>query len=139
MAEAGDSERRDPSPPPPPLKKTREVNHHDHGAFRSDDPDTAVDAGLRTKTQPLEDKVLRVLRSVYPDTLAAIEVARILEKEEGRDGEYIWSISPRMRPLIDKGLIEEVGKRSVLNSNGKPRLMIILRAVMPQGWTKPAT
>lgn len=46
-----------------------------------------------------------------------------------KDGQGIWSISPRMAPLERKGLIECSGVRSCLNSSGKPRQMKVWRAI----------
>jgi len=71
---------------------------------RSTDPGTshAGEAKVKPRVTKLRYKILRVLSD--RGSLTTLEMA-------DRTGEYINSITPRMRPLADDGFVEQVAER----------------------------
>lgn len=90
-----------------------------HGLVRHTDPQPSHDAAARVEVTRLEGVVLDTLGKRPATWLTSIEVSHL-------SGEDKWSISPRMKPLYEKGKIER-GKKMGLNSNGKPREMLAYR------------
>lgn len=82
-------------PPKPIVRET--------GLARNTDPDTSQAAAQSFDPTRLEAVVLEVLRQ-HKEGLTSTEVADIL-------GIGLWSISPRLRPLANKGLIRDSGRR----------------------------
>ena len=70
---------------------------------RRTDPDTSHIAALTVDANRLEKLVLSMLDR-YPDGLTVKEVATYLHIDK-------WSISPRMKPLEKKGLLERTAER----------------------------
>lgn len=69
---------------------------------RHTDPATSVRAAASVSTGNLERRVLRVLR-VAQQPKTSHEIASIL-------GEHLVSVSPRMKPLEERGLVVREGK-----------------------------
>jgi len=85
-----------------------EMNFRDRGeAFaRNTDPETsqvAADDIQGSKANWYEQRVLNVLRS-YPDGLTTHEISDI-------SAMYYATVTPRMKPLMAKGLIKDSGKK----------------------------
>ncbi len=70
---------------------------------RRRDPDTAKKAAARVPVADLEGRVLRALR-LSRDGMTTHELARLLKVD-------LVSVSPRMRPLAEKGLVQDSGER----------------------------
>ena len=70
---------------------------------RRADPPTSRAAAALVSTTDLEALVLAILRE-HQAGLTSHEVAALLNRE-------LVSISPRMRPLCDKGCVRETGRR----------------------------
>jgi Fic family protein len=83
------------------------------GRFRNNDPDTSREAAMKLDATRLQQIVLNTLGQ-FPSGLTAHEVADIT-------GIALVTISPRMKPLEEKGAVERVGKR------------------VPQGYTRKQT
>lgn len=85
-------------------------------SFRSNDPSTSVAASASLNTAALEGLVLDVIRT-FPDGCIADEVEKALPQLR------LVSISPRFRPLMNKGLIVDTGERRMAVSGRKQRVM----------------
>tara|TARA_R110000868_G_scaffold137858_1_gene351519 strand:- start:1295 stop:1603 length:309 start_codon:yes stop_codon:yes gene_type:complete len=75
-------------------------------AARSTDPDTSTDAAVRirgSRANAKEMAALNILRQ-NPDGLTSHEITDAI-------GENWGSITPRLKPLMKKGLIEDSGLR----------------------------
>lgn len=86
---------------------------------RNSDPSTSHDAAQRVRFSKLQLKVLNLLR-LRGEWMTSIEISEAL-------GIHVWSISPRMKPLLVRGLVEN-RKMKGDNSNGKERLLLHWRA-----------
>ena len=84
----------------------------DKGSYRRADPDTSVDAALETDASRLQRKVLEVL--AHGD-FTTEEIATY-------SGETLQSITPRMVPLEEKGLIARTTKRRP-GASGRARIV----------------
>ena len=74
---------------------------------RSNDPETSVEAACGIDTTDLERKVYEVVASFGRNGCIANDVeARLLSHAS-------HTITPRFRPLLNKGLIEETGEKRV--------------------------
>jgi predicted transcriptional regulator len=89
----------------------------DYGSSRSTDPDTSHDAA-KFDTSFLQQQVLFTLLKEGP--LTSEEVSELLHIN-------IVSISPRFKPLLNKGLIMDTGQR---RKNRSGRSAILWRAVV---------
>lgn len=69
---------------------------------RASDPETSHEAAAKVNVGELEAKVLKVLR-VAEGPKSSHDIAAIL-------GAELVSISPRMKPLEARGLVERAGK-----------------------------
>ena len=90
---------------------------------RSSDPQTSHDAAERVKTTRLESLVYKTLKECG-QPMTALCVSRKIGIDK-------WSISPRFKPLEDKGLIERAGTMTVLNSGGNPRKLNAWKVTTP--------
>lgn len=90
---------------------------HDPGAVRSTDPDTSVEAALSIKATELESRVLDAIMR-RADGATSHEISESLHMS-------LVTVSPRLRPLVRKGLIEDSGERRVGESG---RRSIVWRA-----------
>src|SRR5260370_32383305 len=72
------------------------------GRSRRRDPDTSKKAARSVPVADLEERVLRALRLLKGATTH--ELAWLLKVD-------LVSVSPRMRPLVEKGLVQDSGKR----------------------------
>ena len=89
---------------------------------RNTDPDTSHDAANKFDATKCEAIVLASLRA-NPDGLTNHEVSELTGLEIG-------SVSPRMRPLVRKELVEDSGERRVPNvRKARKRGQIIWKAV----------
>ena len=70
---------------------------------RRTDPDTSHIAALTVDANKLEKLVVSALAQ-YPDGCTVKEISAILDIDK-------WSISPRMKPLEGKGLVERTAER----------------------------
>ena|ERR1700686_890979 len=77
-------------------------------AFHKNDPVTAKAAAKSVDTSFLETMVLNYLRD-NPAGLTAHEIAT-------KSGESLVTISPRMRPLVRRGLVEDSGETRATDS-----------------------
>lgn len=75
----------------------------EHARARRSDPVTSKAAAASVEVARMEGKVLEVLRQ-YPAGLTTEQIT-------GYTGEPLVSISPRLRPLTEKGLVEDSGER----------------------------
>jgi hypothetical protein len=73
------------------------------GYARSGDPDTSHDAAASINTAYVEGLVMSALE-FFPEGATSIQLAKAL-------GLTPWSISPRMKPLRQKGLVVDSGER----------------------------
>jgi predicted transcriptional regulator len=85
---------------------------------RNSDPLTSLDAADRVPVHTLEALVLRHLCWAYPNGLTSYQVAEA-------SGISLVTLSPRFKPLEQKGLIERTKQRD----QGR----IVWRAMMGQG------
>lgn len=90
-----------------------------HALSRNSDPDTSREAGLSIDVTRLEGIILDKLRRYAAPGATAYELAEAL-------GMSLVSVSPRMRPLVEKRRIVDTGFR-VRGAAG--RNQIIWRAV----------
>lgn len=81
---------------------------------RRRDPRTSHEAAESIRLTHMERKVCECYKASYPLALTSGEVANRLGWE--RD-----SVSPRIRPLVRKGLLEDSGRRKVAPS-GRRRI-----------------
>ena len=70
---------------------------------RRTDPDTSHVAALTVDANRLEGLVVALLER-HPDGLIVKEIAVLLDIDK-------WSISPRMKPLEEKGLVQRTADR----------------------------
>ena len=70
---------------------------------RRTDPDTSHVAALTVDANRLERLVAALLQE-HPDGLIVKEIASLLDIDK-------WSISPRMKPLEEKGLVQRTADR----------------------------
>jgi hypothetical protein len=70
---------------------------------RRNDPETSKDAARSVPVADLEASVLDTLKS-HPSGLTSHEIARLLSAE-------LVSVSPRLRPLVEKNLVKDSGRR----------------------------
>ncbi len=89
------------------------------GRARRRDPDTAKKAAASVPVADLEARVLRALR-LSKAGMTTHELAWLLKVD-------LVSVSPRMRPLAEKGLVQDSGRRAVWPDSG--RSSIVWRAV----------
>lgn len=87
------------------------------GRARRRDPDTAKKAAAKVLVADLEARVLKALRLLKGATTH--ELAWLLKVD-------LVSVSPRMRPLAEKGLVQDSGERRRGESG---RASIVWRAV----------
>lgn len=85
------------------------------GRARHRDPDTAKAAAKSTDATRLEGLVLEELRKAEPDGLTTEELA-------DRLGISLVSVSPRLRPLVNKGRVIDSGGRR-RNRSGKKAIV----------------
>lgn len=84
----------------------------EHGAARIADPDTAKTAAASVRVADLEERVLKALRKYPLAGMTSHELAVYLNIE-------LVSISPRLRPLVNKGLVVDSGERRQGDSHRK--------------------
>lgn len=89
---------------------------------RDTDPSTSHEAAAKVRPTRLEAEVLGVLR----ESGAWLSVIQIGEEMDL----HPWSVSPRLRPLFRKGLVD-VRKEPRVNSEGNTANMQVWRAVRP--------
>jgi Mn-dependent DtxR family transcriptional regulator len=77
---------------------------------RHSDPDTSHEAAHKMSFTDKEQMVYAALAETGVP-MTSLCVARALDVDP-------WSVSPRFKPLEDKGAIERCGKLTVLNSSG---------------------
>lgn len=75
----------------------------EHGRARRSDPDTAKKAARSVPVADLEERVLECLRWSRAG-LTTHELSRLLKAD-------LVSVSPRMRPLVQKNLVKDSGQR----------------------------
>jgi DNA-binding MarR family transcriptional regulator len=90
---------------------------------RLSDPSTSHAAAERIRNTKLEAEVLAMLR-MSGLWLSVIEIAEVMGIDK-------WSVSPRLRPLHRKGLVE-VRVEPRLNSSDKIRGMQVWHAIRPK-------
>lgn len=86
---------------------------------RSDDPSTSVAAAAAVKTTELEDLVLEELFA-NPQGMTTRQIAAAVQRD-------LVSISPRMKPLVDKNAVKDSGIRTRGPSG---RFQIVWQAVV---------
>jgi predicted transcriptional regulator len=91
----------------------RVFNHLPEGKARRSDPETSRLAAMAVNTSDLEFRVLDCLVTVGPGTTLQIAT---------RLGISLQSITPRMRPLVTKGLVRDSGAR-LKGENGRSRIV----------------
>ena len=91
------------------------------GAARHNDPDTSKIAAESISATLLEKLVYAYLWKTETD-LTALEIARGMHRD-------IRSISPRLHPLEEKGVVIKSGKRYCINDAGNPTLQTTWRAL----------
>jgi predicted ArsR family transcriptional regulator len=91
----------------------RVFNHLPEGKARRSDPQTSHQAARSVQTSDLEGWVLAALRSQGPQTT---------EQLSERLNISLQSITPRMRPLVTKGLVRDSGAR-LKGENGRSRIV----------------
>lgn len=77
------------------------------GGARRTDPTTSRAAATSVKTKTLQKMILEALKEVGPMTTE--ELAAVLQ-------ETIVTVSPRMRPLVNLGLVKDSGQTRANNS-----------------------
>ena len=105
----------------PPDPNQIDIDFETDAYARSSDPDTSHSAAERMRMSRLERDVYQFLLDHYPVAYTSIEIAKAMGKDK-------WSISPRLKPLMDKGLVERTTKVA-LNSSGKMRELKAWRAL----------
>jgi predicted ArsR family transcriptional regulator len=75
----------------------------ERGRARRSDPDTSKKSASSTPVADLEARVLRALR-LSRDGMTTHELAWLLKID-------LVSVSPRMRPLVKKNLVQDSGER----------------------------
>jgi uncharacterized membrane protein len=95
---------------------------------RKSDPDTSREAAISLDLPHLERIVLKALMSGGPMT--SNELADFLRMP-------LVTVSPRLRPLADKGLIEDTELRRA-GSSGRKSIVWARKPVQPQACNKDA-
>lgn len=83
---------------------------------RSSDPETSHEAADKISLSNMEQVVYDVLAETG-ERMTSLCITRYLEDRRGDN--RAWSVSPRLRPLEEKGAIKRDGKMTVENSNGR--------------------
>lgn len=83
------------------------------GYARNTDPESSHEAAERVDATRLQQLVLEALKAVGVP-MTSLRIAEYL-------GIPVWSISPRMKPLENLGLIVCVGSLPAMNSSGNIR------------------
>lgn len=94
---------------------------------RHHDPDTSKEAAFKLDTTAVEQLVVLKLRELYPGSATAEELSLFLKVDR-------VTISPRMRPLCDKGLVRDTGRRRHPKTpKGEKKTGAILWQAVPEG------
>lgn len=91
----------------------------ERGKARLLDPDTSKQAAASVPVADLEARVLRALR-ICKEGMTTHELSWLLRVD-------LVSVSPRMRPLVDKNLVVDSGER---RSGDSGRKSIVWKAVL---------
>lgn len=97
---------------------------HEGAYARNSDPGPSHEAAQRVDVNKMEAAVMVALRANGPMTSNEISLAT---------GIHQWTISPRMKPLEDKGLVERCGRKATINSNGRTSSQTLWRAKSQSG------
>lgn len=81
---------------------------------RRTDPETSRAAAMSVNTTELEEKVWQLLKRYGAHGLTSEEIAEKLNLS-------LVTVSPRLRPLANKGRVKETGKRK--NSSGRAAIV----------------
>lgn len=84
---------------------------------RSTDPQTSKNAITETSATHLEQLVLAAIR-FFPNGCIGEDIERLLSHIPYR------TVSPRFRPLIEKGLVLDTGEKRKASSGRSQRLML---------------
>lgn len=87
------------------------------GLARGSDPDTSHAAAGSVDATEMEARVLAAIRK-FPEGCIGDQIERELPSLR------IWSISPRIKPLIKKGLVVDTGQRRPGASGRGQRVVI---------------
>jgi hypothetical protein len=79
---------------------------------RASDPQTSHDAAASLQSTELEFRVLDALVTGFANGATSIQLAEHLHMAP-------WSVSPRMRPLCEKGFVMDSGRRLTGTSGRK--------------------
>jgi hypothetical protein len=101
-----------PFRPPPSPPERRQPMARDKGRYRSTDPDTSRDAAERIDATAMENEVLVVVKRYGPPYGPPMCVVDIWKRLQNHP---IDSISPRMKRLVEKGLVAWLGKEPRAN------------------------
>ena len=82
---------------------------------RSTDPETSHEAARKISFSKMEQTVYDVLAETG-ERMTSLCITRYLDRHGDNRA---WSVSPRLRPLEEKGAIKRDGKMTVENSNGR--------------------
>jgi len=83
---------------------------------RPGDPYTSHLAASIVGKSKLEEDVFNFMRTCWPRYMTSIQIAAEMNIDK-------WSVSPRMKPLHDKGFLDDPVKLAGMNSSGKIRLL----------------
>lgn len=86
---------------------------------RNTDPDTSHDAAATVDTTEMEALVLAAIQR-FPHGCIADDIERELPQLRA------WSISPRIKPLIKKGLVLDTGERRRAKSGRGQRVVLAI-------------
>jgi predicted ArsR family transcriptional regulator len=86
---------------------------------RRGDPDTSRRAASSVNPTALEAKVFGALKS-NPSGLTSFEIADVLRL-------HLVTVSPRLRPLVNRGLVEDSGQRRIGASGRKQTVWRVKR------------
>lgn len=100
------------------LFQIMEQSSPEHGSARRLDPDTSKKAAASVPVADLEARVLRALR-ICKNGMTTHELSWLLKVD-------LVSVSPRMRPLVEKNLVVDSGER---RSGDSGRKSIVWKAV----------
>lgn len=95
------------------------------GLARWSDPDTSHEAAERVDTTRIESLVVSVLARFGPprgQPMCVVEIWQRLPQFS------VDTISPRMRPLVTKGLVIDLGKQPRASRHGKIRNQHVYKA-----------
>lgn len=76
-------------------------------------------ANVSSKVTNLEKQVLHILRLYGGMTSHELSA---------KSGIALWSLTPRLKPLVTKGLVERRGTKSFMNASGRKRMMTVWAA-----------